>query len=342
MAFRLWDRLVLGLVLGLAAMLGGSVAPAQQPAGPRIVAVGDLHGDYSAWIDIARGAGLIDGRGRWAGGRTTLVQLGDVPDRGPDSLKIIRHLQKLQKEAAKAGGQVIVLIGNHEAMNVTGDLRYVDPGEYAAFADAGSAGRRDRVFAANARSLLAQYRAIEPAITETAVRTRWMADHPLGWVEHRLAWGPKGEVGRWVIRNPAIAVVDGNLFVHGGISTDYAKIPIAEINRRVAASMTAGDLSETAIINDPLGPLWYRGLVVREPGEVRPPVEQELAAVMAAYGVRRIVVAHTPLLSGIAVLQAGKLIRIDTGNSRHYGGKPSYLEIIGDRAVPHSVARSAK
>ena len=342
MAFRLWDKLVLGLVLGLAAMLGGSVAPAQQPAGPRIVAVGDLHGDYSAWIDIARGAGLIDGRGRWAGGRTTLVQLGDLPDRGPDSLKIIRHLMALQKEAPKKGGKVIALVGNHEAMNVTGDLRYVDPGEYAAFADAGSAGRRDRVFAANARSLLAQYRAIEPAITETAVRNRWMTDHPLGWVEHRLAWGPKGEVGRWVIRNPAIAVVDGNLFVHGGISTDYAKIPIAEINRRVAASMTAGDLAPTAIINDPLGPLWYRGLVAREPGEVRPPVEQELAAVMAAYGVRRIVVAHTPLLSGIAVLQAGKLIRIDTGNSRHYGGKPSYLEIIGDRAVPHSVARSAK
>ena len=338
MVFRLWTV----LVLGLAAMLGASAAPAQQAEPNRIVAVGDLHGDYSAWIDIARGAGLIDGRGRWAGGRTTLVQLGDVPDRGPDSLKIIRHLMALQKEAPKKRGKVIALVGNHEAMNVTGDLRYVDPGEYAAFADAGSAGRRDRVFAANARSLLAQYRAIEPAITETAVRTRWMADHPLGWVEHRLAWGPKGEVGRWVIRNPAIAVVDGNLFVHGGVSADYAKIPIAEINRRVAASMTAGDLSETAIINDPLGPLWYRGLVAREPGEVRPPVEQELAAVMAAYGVRRIVVAHTPLLSGIAVLQAGKLIRIDTGNSRHYGGKPSYLEIIGDRAVPHSVARSAK
>ena len=81
MVFRLWTRLVCGLVLGLAAMLLGAVAPAQQPAGQRIVAVGDLHGDYSAWIDIARGAGLIDGRGRWAGGRTTLVQLGDVPDR---------------------------------------------------------------------------------------------------------------------------------------------------------------------------------------------------------------------------------------------------------------------
>ena len=338
MVFRLWTI----LVLGLAAMIGGSAAPGQQPQAQRIVAVGDLHGDYSAWIDIARGAGLIDGRGRWAGGRTTLVQLGDVPDRGPDSLKIMRHLTALQKEAPRKGGRVIALVGNHEAMNLTGDLRYVDPGEYAAFADAGSAARRERVFAANAASLLAQYRAADPKISESAVRSRWMADHPPGWVEHRLAWQPGGQLGRWVAGNPAIAVVAGNLFVHGGISVEYAKIPIAEINRRVAAALAAGDQSPTSIINDPIGPLWYRGLVAREPGEVRPPVEQELAAAFSAYGARRIVVAHTPLLSGIAVLQAGKLVRVDTGNSRYYGGKPSYLEIIGDRVVPHSVARSGK
>jgi hypothetical protein len=84
------------------------------------------------------------------------------------------------------------------------------------------------------------------------------------------------------------------------------------------------------------------GLVAREPGEVRPPVEQELAAVLTSYGARRIVVAHTPLLSGISILQGGRLVRVDSGNSRHYGGKPSYLEIIGDRLVPHSVARSGR
>ena len=65
------------------------------------------------------------------GARTVLVQIGDVADRGPDSLKIIRQLMKLQREAAGRGGQVIALVGNHEAMNMTGDLRYVHPGEYA-------------------------------------------------------------------------------------------------------------------------------------------------------------------------------------------------------------------
>ena len=52
---------------------------------------------------IARAAGLIDAKGRWAGGTTVLVQLGDVADRGPDSLKIIRHLMKLQREAPRNG-----------------------------------------------------------------------------------------------------------------------------------------------------------------------------------------------------------------------------------------------
>src|SRR3954454_8016135 len=84
--------------LAIAALGGIAAAPAPQ----RIVAVGDLHGDYSAWQDIARGAGLIDAGGHWSGGATTLVQLGDITDRGPDSLKIVRSLQQLQREAPRA------------------------------------------------------------------------------------------------------------------------------------------------------------------------------------------------------------------------------------------------
>ena len=54
------------------------------------------------------------------------------------------------------------------------------------------------------------------------------------------------------------------MFVHGGISAEFAKLPIDEINRRVAAAMAAGDDSPASILNDPLGPLWYRGLVSRD------------------------------------------------------------------------------
>ena len=59
----------------------------------------------AAWKDIARAAGVIDANGHWAGGNTILVQLGDITDRGPDSLKIVRSLQQLQTRSAAQGRQ---------------------------------------------------------------------------------------------------------------------------------------------------------------------------------------------------------------------------------------------
>ena len=333
--------------LALAALTAGNAAAAPQ----RIVAVGDLHGDYAAWRDIARAAGVIDARGHWSGGKTILVQMGDITDRGPDSLKIVRSLQQLQKEAPRKGGKAIVILGNHEAMNLIGDNRYTAPAEYAAFADSQSAARRDRVYDANRPTLEASARAAHPAIAPAQVRSTWMADHPLGWVEHRLAWGPSGELGKWAIANPAIVKIGGTLFVHGGVSAEYGKQPLDAVNRRVATAMAAGDDSPTSILTDSLGPLWYRGLVQADADAqaarvaAKPPLppltqEQELTAVLAAYGAQRIVVAHTPSLQGIQITNGGHLARIDTGISRFYGGPLTWLEIIGDQMIPHTVPRS--
>ena len=49
----------------------------------RVVAVGDVHGDYDQLVAVLRSAGLIDEQGNWTGGKTHLVQNGDVLDRGP-------------------------------------------------------------------------------------------------------------------------------------------------------------------------------------------------------------------------------------------------------------------
>ena len=345
-------RLLKGILLVVAAAVAALPAVALPPPQPaRIIAVGDLHGDYAAWRDIAGAAGLIGHRGQWTGGRTTLVQVGDVVDRGPDSLRIIRDLMRLQKEAARQGGRVIVLVGNHEAMNVTGDLRYTTEGEFAAFAGPGSAELRDRLYEAKKKDIEAEYRAKDPSMSGAAIRDAWIKATPLGWVEQRLAWAPDGDIGRWVIRNPAVAMVNGNLFVHGGLSAEYAKLPLAELNGKVAAALSAVDRSPDSIIRSALGPLWYRGLITRDPkiteipvpaeGAQRPSIEQELATVLAAYGARRIVIGHTPSLKGILIGYGGRLVRIDSGNSSYYRGPPSYLEIVGDRLVPHSVPRSA-
>ena len=345
-------RIIRIAMMALAALIGIMAAPASAAKPPqRIVAVGDLHGDFDAWQAIARGAGIIDAGGHWAGGKAIFVQMGDVTDRWSDSLKIVRNLQQLQKEAPRKGGKVIVILGNHEAMNLLGDNRYTTPGEYAAFVDGQSAGRRDRVYEANRVQLEVAYRARDPKVTPEQVRAAWMTEHPLGWVEHRLAWGPSGELGKWAANNPAIVKIGGTLFAHGGISAEYAKQPLDAVNRRVAAAMAAGEDTPASILNDPLGPLWYRGLVMKdsdadaERATERPPMplitsEQELDAVLAAYGAQRLVIGHTPSVKGIQITANGKLARIDTGISRFYGGPLSWLEIVGDKLIPHTVARS--
>ncbi len=97
----------------------------------RIVAVGDIHGDFSKLVTVLRASAIIDDQNKWIGGKTHLVQTGDVLDRGPDSQKAMRLLMQLETEASNAGGAVHALIGNHEAMVLSGDFRYVSPEDFA-------------------------------------------------------------------------------------------------------------------------------------------------------------------------------------------------------------------
>ncbi|XP_026448390.1 shewanella-like protein phosphatase 2 isoform X2 [Papaver somniferum] len=89
----------------------------------RLIAIGDLHGDLEKTKQSFKLAGLIDDSDRWIGGNTTVVQIGDVLDRGDDEIKILYFLEKLKHEALKSGGLIITMNGNHEIMNVDGDFR---------------------------------------------------------------------------------------------------------------------------------------------------------------------------------------------------------------------------
>jgi len=103
----------------------------------RIIAIGDVHGAYPQLVALLQGANVIDAALRWQGGNTHLVSVGDLLDRGPESRQAMELLMRLQTEAAAAGGRVHVLLGNHELMNLSGDLRDVSDSEYAALADLG-------------------------------------------------------------------------------------------------------------------------------------------------------------------------------------------------------------
>ncbi len=92
-----------------------------------IFVVADTHGEYEILGELLRRQRIIDASLRWSFGKGHVVFLGDVFDRGPNQIEILWLIYELQAQAAKAGGGVHLLIGNHEAMVMRGDLRYLNP-----------------------------------------------------------------------------------------------------------------------------------------------------------------------------------------------------------------------
>jgi hypothetical protein len=119
-------------------------ACASMAGSPRVVAVGDLHGDLTAALATLKMADVVDDSGHWSAGNATLVQTGDTTDRGPDSKGVMELIRRLQTEAKADGGRVIALLGNHEVMNLQGDWRYVSPGDLDGF---GGKDKRTAAFA---------------------------------------------------------------------------------------------------------------------------------------------------------------------------------------------------
>jgi hypothetical protein len=311
-------------MLSLSLLLMSALA-APPPAPPqdsfsgveRIVAVGDVHGDLEAFQTILRSAGIIDKKGKWSGGKTHLVQTGDLLDRGPDSRKAMDFLMSLETQAAKAGGRVHALIGNHEAMNIYGDLRYTSPEEFAAFRTSDSEQNRTLIWEQTVRTL--------PSKPTAEFRKQWDAEHPLGWVEHRLAFAPQGTYGKWLRTHNAIVKINDALFLHGGLSPEMATLSITEMNEAIRARLS--DLTlirDNDIVTGDTSPLWYRGLTRPVGDELAPHVDQMLAK----HSVKYIVLGHTPTEGQIEQRFGGKVILIDVGMAKYYSRRGSACLVL--------------
>lgn len=92
-----------------------------------IFIVADTHGEYEILGELLQRQRIVDKSLRWSFGKGHVVFLGDVFDRGPNQIEILWLIYELQAQAAKAGGGVHLLIGNHESMTMRGDLRYLNP-----------------------------------------------------------------------------------------------------------------------------------------------------------------------------------------------------------------------
>jgi len=245
-AFRPTVVLIVVLLASPAQSSFAANAPAES-----LIAIGDVHGDFDDFIVILQHAGLIDKQNHWAGGKSTFVQTGDLIDRGPKPREVLDLMMSLEREASKSGGRVVSLNGNHEMMNLMGDLRYVTPENYASFAQSNSEERRRSAYQEYAtwRKGHAQLLAELPQPMEMT-EAEWMARHPAGFIEHREAFGPNGSYGKWLREHSAVAEIGGVIFLHGGIHPSLAHLKIETINSHIRDEIKAFDTSKQYLQNE--------------------------------------------------------------------------------------------
>jgi len=346
---------------------------------PRVVAFGDVHGAHDRLVYLLTQAGILDAEQNWAGGEAHLVSVGDLLDRGPDSRRVLDLLMRLEGEAARDGGRVHLVLGNHEVMNLVGDLRYVSDEEYRAFADDELPADREQAWS---RFTQSHAGADSPEQLGATFEERY----PPGYFGLIAAFAPDGHYGSWLLDRNVLVRVDGTAFVHGGLSRVVNGLDGAELNRlamdqlreyltlvgrfvefgllapetgykdrgevirqaiddrdgnsRSAPGLPSGkelnelgrrffEVSETALVFDSDGPLWYRETADGEAETEQPVLERALASLGAA----RVAIGHTTAADGrIHTRLGGRALLIDTGMlEKVYRGRAAALIQEGDR-----------
>ncbi len=153
------SRVVSAALLSCAALWRG--AAGAQPAPEPLIAIGDLHADLAAAQRAFHIAGVTDAQGRWALKGGVVVQTGALTARGPDGEPLLRWIRDLEGQAAAAGSRFVVLLGNHEVMNLHGDWRYVSQGDIESF---GGLEARRRALSLSARGEWARWLLTKEAV----------------------------------------------------------------------------------------------------------------------------------------------------------------------------------
>jgi hypothetical protein len=220
-------------------------------------------------------------------------------DRGDDDRAVLDLLERLKGEAARAGGQLVAMAGNHEIMNASFDFRYVTPGAFASFAD------------------VTPKPADASRLTEVEVAARGRA----------AAFLPgSGPYAMMIASRPIIHRIGGTMFVHGGILPKHVTFGIDRINDETRAWLLGKASAPPRVLTQEDGPIWTRAYSAA-PG---PEDCATLTDVLRSLGAKRIVMGHTVQRNGINPACDGKAWRIDVGMAKFFQGPIQDLELRGD------------
>ena len=315
----------------------------------RIIAIGDLHGDFKLTVKVLKLANLIDNNYNWIGADTYVVQVGDQLDNhrpnktinfknnsnfeGVEDIKVLNYLTDLNLQANKVNGAVISLLGNHEILNVMGNFTYVSQNDIENF--------------------------------KYYVDTKHPEKKFLSGLEARkYAFKPGNEYSKILActRLPAI-IIGSFIFVHAGFITKFInnlKINGTDDLYKINFSLKKWLLGiidkdyVVDIVNSKDSFFWDRILGSIPPNTNNKDIRciNNLQKVLKIFHVDKMIIGHTPQYftnkNGINKTCDGKLYRIDFGGSfvfnqfdENYNKlgeksserKPQVLEILNDKDI---------
>lgn len=246
---------------------------------------GDVHGEFDRVVALLGLAGLIDAELRWTGGSAVVAFLGDLFDRGHDVTRLLWFIYGLEREAREAGGRVITLLGNHEAMVLSGDLRYVAPKEQTI---ADLHGMSYETLFDPDRSVLGRWIAAKPALVRLEDLLFAHGGVSPAYVDSSLE--EYQDTLETFIAEPLFTRWRDEAFLREYVRE--TRLDTAQIYRRYD------------FFFGPESVLWYRDLVLADT------LGDHLDAVLERFGARVHVVGHTPVRT-IRESYGGKLIAAD-------------------------------
>jgi len=217
-----------------------------------ILAISDIEGNYRAFRDFLIRSRVIDAGLDWTFGNGHLVLLGDFVDRGASVTQVLWLIYKLEQDAARAGGRVHYILGNHEIKSLQGNFQSSH----------------------------------EKYFNVAAILGRQQAE----------LFGDDAFLGRWLASKNTAEVINGILFVHGGLHPALADKPwsLDDINRIVRANYRRiwypkqRPGSEDFLIDPRTGPSWYRGYFKDDDL-----TQQQVEKTLARFDAVSVVVGHT-------------------------------------------------
>ena len=327
--------------------------PTNLPATRRIVALGDIHGDYNLCIKLLEIAKVINKDKKWIGGDTIVVQVGDQIDRcRPNNgnlcnmkettvddehsdINILKYFTELDKQAQKniPPGKVISLLGNHELLNVQGSFNYVSHEGIEKFID---------------------YK--DPVNPQLLFQS--------GEEARKYSFRPGNEYSKFLACSRVGAVIIGsNLFVHAGlidhfitqmgiekgsdlddINLNIKKWLLGLINHESIEKIISGEEQYFSMF-------WNR-ILGKIPPDIKNTEEicsENITKVLKIFKINSMIIGHTPqsFLSNNKINStcSNKIWRIDNGSSKAFdkfddmitehnkidiARRPQVLEIIND------------